>query len=228
MARDFVSGDWLGGDTSLNFAGGSLSAHVWCDTRRGGFLSGPFEGAFNRPWLFSGGAAGPSLQVQRGTGILTSTKPAGYGWRPMGVSFLHGVRIRTHLIDEMKEVAAALGITDNATFELGRAASAVYSDCALAHYAIWDVELTPLEFAALNRGAPPPTIRPGSLRAYWPLSTPGTVERDASRYAKHLTVNGSPEVVPSPSLAGRMILSYALHKRFHAAQWLLGEVPARV
>lgn len=62
----------------------------------------------------------------------------------------------------------------------------------IAEAAIWNVNLTDAEVAALARGVSPLRIRPGNLVFYAPLWGTSSPERDYTRNQNHLTLTGSP------------------------------------
>lgn len=61
----------------------------------------------------------------------------------------------------------------------------------IAEAAIWDVALSASEIAALARGVSPLRIRPGNLKAYWPLYGVGSPEPDYIG-GFHMTLNNAP------------------------------------
>lgn len=76
-------------------------------------------------------------------------------------------------------------------------------DGKMAHAAIWDAALTRDEVMRLHQGWLPPQIRPGNLRAYWPLDgyASSGVARDAWKNGAPLSMNGTVTVLPTQKLA---------------------------
>ena len=66
----------------------------------------------------------------------------------------------------------------------------------LAEAAIWDVALTDAEVSVLATGVPPIHVRPGSLRAYWPIWGTGSPEPDYTNGDRALTVTEAVQYSP--------------------------------
>lgn len=87
---------------------------------------------------------------------------------------------------------------------------------AIAECAVWDVELTAGEIAALAGGVSPTRIRPANLGGYWPINGIDSPERDfspgiLSTTRRSMTMTGTaaqsnhPPVSPAPFLYNRHI-----------------------
>lgn len=69
-------------------------------------------------------------------------------------------------------------------------------DGPLAEIGVWDVGLSDLEVFLLAQGRPPPTIRPQSLVAYWPLY--GVSDRDFWNARFNMTAFNTPTWISHP------------------------------
>jgi hypothetical protein len=72
----------------------------------------------------------------------------------------------------------------------GGAAALAYNG-AMAHAALWNVDLTDAEIFRLGQGLAPPFIRPQNLVGYWPLYGMQSPEVDLSPKANHMTLHGT-------------------------------------
>jgi hypothetical protein len=182
-------------DTDLRMSGGAMSAHAWVDLDAG-FLSGVWMAGSQYWWLFTATASSTvGFQAAAGTFNLSSdsTLPAS-GWTSIGASFVNASRGRVYVNGTQKESSTAVSITATSgeRFDLGRGASAVYSNGRVAHFALWSVELTAAEFGALAAGTHPLKIRPGSIVACWLLDNDIGLTVDSGPNGKTLTSSGSP------------------------------------
>ena len=73
-----------------------------------------------------------------------------------------------------------------------------YLNGLVAHPCVWNVALSESEIAALAKGADPRTIRPESIRAYWPLWGDGAYERSESRRVYNLLSTGATKSSNNP------------------------------
>ena len=69
-------------------------------------------------------------------------------------------------------------------------------DGSLAEFAVWNVILTDAEFAALQQGASPETIRPEARIHYLPAERDGWLNKDGVRW----TVTGTKSPLPHPTV----------------------------
>jgi hypothetical protein len=68
----------------------------------------------------------------------------------------------------------------------------------IADVAIWNVVLTAAEFVALAAGIRPNTVRPASLKGYWPLDGVNSPEPDLSGFGNNGTLTGTANAAGPP------------------------------
>ena len=94
------------------------------------------------------------------------------------------------------------GIDNTAIGRLSDSSPSEYFDGEVAEAAIWNVELTAAEIASLAAGYCPLFVRPGSIKAYWPLG--GALSADDSDTdvvgGYHMTDNNSPTTAAHPPI----------------------------
>lgn len=198
MPMDFDSGDYYSQpDDAIRLSGASMSAHMWVKRDSSGpVYSGCWAGGSAYYWLMQVATGGAVSLGVSGSTIVTSggTVPVDT-WTSVGVSFASASRGRTYLDGTQTEAGSGTtigsGMGSDANFEIGRAASAVYSDAKIAHFAVWNAELTQGEFDALAAGAHPLTVRPSALVSYWPLNSDAPTVDD-TWFKRALTSVGSP------------------------------------
>ena len=68
----------------------------------------------------------------------------------------------------------------------------LFANCTIAEAAVWNVALTVAEIAALAAGVSPRRLRPGNLKAHWPLFGLTAPEPDLAGGGFNLTLSGGP------------------------------------
>lgn len=87
----------------------------------------------------------------------------------------------------------SIGVQDNTA--IASPVRNLPSNAAVAHVAIWNVDLLPVELQALAAGACPLFIRPTALIGYWPMLNGNSPENNVVNASGTLTVQGSPSLI---------------------------------
>lgn len=146
------------------------------------------------------------IDIQSGTARFTTNSATGRvtssntysagGWN--NVTGVHSSNTLRSIIlngTQMNNTANTAGVANVPTLAIGARVGAANQlpalGCQIAEASLWDLALTAEEIAALQSGVSALSIRPGSLKHYFPL-----IRETIDMMAAPLTVVGSPTVEP--------------------------------
>ena len=136
-------------------------------------------------------------------------------WTHIAVTYASGSTAIKGYIDGVLDKTHTLGAALNTQNSNGIAIAAWFTTSAVnplngrvADAAIWDADLTEQEIMGLARGNYPPTVRPQSLRNYYPLGGRyGQNDRDFWKSKIDLTATNSPTWVEHPRIVYPQVMA---------------------
>lgn len=207
MSRDFPGTNTnylnLGGNpTGLNILGTALTIHAWIKPNTLGTHIFSKDVTGDRQYVLGSNTVSGRSEHVVGNGVSTTDVcngtidiPIG-SWSSIGMvkvgtgagafrSFLNGA------LDNAITSNVSIGQSDATTAIGARNGTSAFFNGEIAEVSVWAASLTDGEMFALGKGASPLTIRPLSLRGYWPLWGTASPERDYSEVPNSATVTGT-------------------------------------